>query len=1552
MEPSLTQIFNLYTDMTTSNFPTLLLLIFLLGFKSFSQTSDPHSVGQWGPKIEFDLVPVAIANLPDGRLVTWSSKYHDDFGGDDGFTFTQIFDPLGGLDGKGGVLPRTVTDTNHDMFCPGVNNLADGRILVSGGSSDTKSSIYDPKTEQWTDAGNLKIPRGYQGAVTLSDGSAFTIGGSWSGGPYGGRDAEIWKEATGWKKLKDLKAEILWNPNDALLEPEGIYRLDNHAWLFAAPNGKIFHAGPGEDMHWFDVSGTGSSTFVGKRADDQMSMNGNTVMFDIGKILKVGGSGSYSSGSLSNEKAYVIDFNDENDVTVTPTANAMQHARIYVNSVALPNGEVLVLGGMETAVVFSDDGAHLAAEMFNPTTNTFRSLASMQVPRTYHSAGILLPDGRVFMGGGGLCGEGCKANHKDAEIYSPPYLFDANGELALRPTVNAPDNAFYEKTFSVIASTDVAKFAFIRMSSATHSINNEQRRVPVTHTLSADGYFELNMPNANLMPPGYYMLFALNADGVPSVSAPVMVGPPDVKIKEANLLVEFDFFEGSGALVKDISGNNNHGTIKERDNNGAPKSLSREYWSTDGLSGNAMEMDGREHNSNSILEIAPSPKLQALTDKITVMAWVNRKSSDNPGNVAIFNHFYPHSFFLGYHGDQYKFEFWTQSSGHANIYHQEMRSTPEVWEHVVGTYDGTTAILYVNGEEIQRDAASGNFIINTADSEYNTFTLSGFYDDRPRPVVTGGNMSGITDELDGRMDKFKLYNAALTAQEIKSIYNKEVDIVKVEGPCDEVSLEYELNGVRDGRRKEITVREGDTLGFFLDVEGIDYTVKTPSEIELPGHVIESITQSGLYEVNFSIKKTSLAQGLKAIFASSEQKKPYLQPAPMKNAVDRDAKTFWHTQWKPSHADSPHEIQIELGEISDVSGLEYLPRQDNVPNGTITNYEIYVSESTLDWGVPVLTGMWVDNQDLKTEIFPEKKGKFVRLVAISAPGVGASAAEIRVVKTEYIPCVKTLKINVEIPETYTYNGMWSPIDPSGEAGQFDDIIINSGNAVISKNTLCNSVIINPGAALSIEDPVGNTAVILTVKENLTLNSTSISYASLIDKGWLTGEVNYNRHVNVMGTSAGGGNDLISSPIEGVSFNQAFVNSNPELPENPNKVGEFAFAHYNVDTGKYENYDISSDYSGEIPIISGIGYRAATGKGDSLVFKGRTTRNPVDVPISDASNGKAWNLIGNPYPSYLDFNVFFTANVDQFDAREAYQSIYGYTGASNSWTVWNQATILDDQITTAIAPGQGFFVKAKSGGGVVRFTPEMRITGTSDDFIIGRPNRNVVLSKLKLSSSTKSGVTSIYFIEGATRGLDPGYDAGVFTGVSVDFSVFTNLLEDHSSRDVAIQSLPYEDFNNVIVPLGIKAKAGSELNISIDDLSTLPSNINVYLEDTQDKSFTLLNDGAYSFKPTSDINSSDRFNVHYSSKTLSVGDLDANDNLRIYTTVMPKALVIRGQLTSVTNATLYDIQGRLVLSKALNQNSTENTMDISSLGTGVYVVKINNDNQFKTQKVIIK
>ncbi|MFL9982751.1 RICIN domain-containing protein [Paraburkholderia sediminicola] len=463
---------------------------------------------KWSAPYNLTLVPAAAANLPDGTVVVWSADSQLDFTSGEvtpGNTYTAIFNPATGTSKQ--VL---VTNTGHDMFCPGIVNLPDGRVFVTGGSSSDKTSFYTPSTHAWSSGDLMNIPRGYQGSVTLSNGNVFLVGGSWNGG-MGGKTGETWTSGSGWKVNSAILADYILT-NDAA----GIFRQDNHAWLFAVSNGRVFHAGPSKAMHWFDTAGAGNVTPSGNRGSDNDAMNGNAVMYDIGKILAVGGAPSYEQSNATSD-ATLIDISS--GTAIATTIHSMNYQRAFNNSVVLPNGQVVVVGGQAFAQPFSDDTAVLAPELWDPTTKTFSLLAPQAVPRTYHSIALLLPDGRVLSGGGGVCGS-CSTNHTNIEILTPPYLLNADGSAATRPTISAaPTEAQLGTSIAVTASSGIKAFALMRLSSVTHSVNNEQRRVPVSFTVGTAGEYLVTIPSdPGVVVPGYYMLFALNAKGVPSVS--------------------------------------------------------------------------------------------------------------------------------------------------------------------------------------------------------------------------------------------------------------------------------------------------------------------------------------------------------------------------------------------------------------------------------------------------------------------------------------------------------------------------------------------------------------------------------------------------------------------------------------------------------------------------------------------------------------------------------------------------------------------------------------------------------------------------------------------------------------------------------------------------------------------------------------------------------------------------------------------------------------------------------------------------------------------------
>lgn len=435
----------------------LLLLFAYIALSSQGlSAAAPNVEGQWGPRIDFTTVPVSAAVLPNGKLLIFSSWDRYDFVSGSGArdkTYTNVYDPA-----IGQVTEYLVTETDHDMFCPGTALLEDGRLMVNGGGPEvTTTSIYDFSGNQWVRSEDMSRHRWYNASTTLPAGSVFTLGGI-----PDDVVGELWAEGAGWRVLSGAPVTPMTTDGGSYMP-----RSEQHPRVLVAPNGKLFAAGPTPNMQWYDTTGNGSVQFAGRRDDDIYAQNNVTVMFDVGKILTAGGNPNYGNAgaesSPSSANAYVIDINS--GVTSRRIAS-MQYGRAYANGVLLPDGKVLVIGGNGTGEAFSDADAVFVPEMFDPATETWTEMALQETPRTYHSTAVLLPDGRVFSGGGGLCGN-CGVNHPDGELYSPPYLFKGP-----RPTIrNAPAVVGYNALFSITTTGDVARFTFVRMSSTTHTVN-------------------------------------------------------------------------------------------------------------------------------------------------------------------------------------------------------------------------------------------------------------------------------------------------------------------------------------------------------------------------------------------------------------------------------------------------------------------------------------------------------------------------------------------------------------------------------------------------------------------------------------------------------------------------------------------------------------------------------------------------------------------------------------------------------------------------------------------------------------------------------------------------------------------------------------------------------------------------------------------------------------------------------------------------------------------------------------------------------------------------
>ncbi|MEU5806562.1 discoidin domain-containing protein [Streptomyces sp. NPDC047718] len=477
-----------------------------------SGPADPAVHGSWDRITGFPLVPVATAVLPGDKLLAWSAYAVDRFGGSNGYTQTAILDLK-----TGKVTQRRIDNTGHDMFCPGIAMLADGRVLVTGGSNAEKASIYDPATDAWSATTSMNIARGYQAMTLLSTGEAFVLGGSWSGAG-GDKAGEVWSPDTRtWRKLPGVPAAPAQTA-----DPAGPYRSDNHMWLHATSGGKVLQLGPSKQMNWISTGGSGGISAAGTRADSPDAMTGNAVAYDVGKLLTLGGSPAYER-TPATRLAYTVDISGQ-QVRAARTGD-MEHARGFSNSVVLPDGKVAVFGGQAYPVPFSDATSVLTPELWDPATGTFTPLATMAVPRNYHSVANLLPDGRIFSGGGGLCGD-CATNHADGAVFTPPYLLAADGTPKPRPVITGgvPPRAAPGASLTVSTQGQVASFVLMRSAAATHSTDNDQRRVPLAATAAGNGTYTVSIPSdTGVVLPGTYMLFALDAQGVPSIAKFVTV---------------------------------------------------------------------------------------------------------------------------------------------------------------------------------------------------------------------------------------------------------------------------------------------------------------------------------------------------------------------------------------------------------------------------------------------------------------------------------------------------------------------------------------------------------------------------------------------------------------------------------------------------------------------------------------------------------------------------------------------------------------------------------------------------------------------------------------------------------------------------------------------------------------------------------------------------------------------------------------------------------------------------------------------------------------------
>ncbi len=408
----------------------------------------------------------------------------------------------------------TTQTTAWYMFCNGMTALADGRILVSGGTiqdnpflGSPKVAIYDPATNTFTETQSMAHGRWYPSATLLSDGRVMVFSGLNETTGATNDTVEIYTVGSGWSTQYTAPFTPPLYPRMHLL-----------------PNGKVFFSGSTPTSYTFNPS-TQAWTTVANTKSGITRTYGSSVLLPLTpannydpKVIIFGGGQPTATSSTE-----IIDLGASSPSWVY--GPDMSQARVEMDAVLLPTGKVLALAGSST----DEDAttASLNADLYDPGNNSFSSAGANVYPRMYHTVALLMPDATVWLAGSNPS-SGVYEQHM--EIYQPAYLFsrDGNNKLipATRPAITSAPSAIKWNGKFTVSTPDAANISsavLMKLDSSTHAFDLDQREVGLNFTAGSGTLAVTAPPNANVAPPGYYMLFLINNQGVPSTAAFVLL---------------------------------------------------------------------------------------------------------------------------------------------------------------------------------------------------------------------------------------------------------------------------------------------------------------------------------------------------------------------------------------------------------------------------------------------------------------------------------------------------------------------------------------------------------------------------------------------------------------------------------------------------------------------------------------------------------------------------------------------------------------------------------------------------------------------------------------------------------------------------------------------------------------------------------------------------------------------------------------------------------------------------------------------------------------------
>ncbi len=477
----------------------------------------PNVEGQWDPLMEWSIIPLHAILLPDGKLFSFGT---DERGVQGAQFIYNIYDPS---TNENKILPNT---TGANVFC---SNMAidpnSGDVLIAGGDNyrvggtqwsgrkDVIKLDYTDHSVRWSETGDMAYARWYGTMLTLNNGDLLMIGGR-NEARDGSKVPEVYNTETGFRTLPGATIQ------DFSYAESGLRGTYYYVYAWQASDGDVWvieaeSEGTTSDIYRMDVTGAGAVEKVGKIPFETRNLSPG-IMYDVDKVLITDVDGWAWSGDLSQpiptwEKKFRIVDEDWSSRTV---------ARTNATFVPMPDGKIALMGGTSSSGLLADSTyyAQYSILIWDPATNEYQFTAKQDLPRMYHSAAIMLADGRIWAGGGGAPGP---YENDNAQVFNPPYLFNADGRRANRPEIiAAPKNSLAgnDIIINVNDATTIAKVTAIKSGSATHARTSDARVFTLDFDVINSTTIRIYTPQSNILSPGLWMLSIVDSNGVPSVS--------------------------------------------------------------------------------------------------------------------------------------------------------------------------------------------------------------------------------------------------------------------------------------------------------------------------------------------------------------------------------------------------------------------------------------------------------------------------------------------------------------------------------------------------------------------------------------------------------------------------------------------------------------------------------------------------------------------------------------------------------------------------------------------------------------------------------------------------------------------------------------------------------------------------------------------------------------------------------------------------------------------------------------------------------------------------